>query len=147
MSRAREKATLALGRPPSDQEMADELNIDIDKLWSWQSDAQRAEQISFDQPAIRGGNQSVSIEELVSGQDDHGIETLLNHREEVELLRDGILSLKEQERIVLSLYYFEELKLREIGTVLGVTESRISQIHSKAIASLRSRMLHLRSES
>ena len=52
-------------------------------------------------------------------------------------LRDALLGLKDQERTVLSLYYFEELKAREIAEVLGVSESRISQIRSKALGQLR----------
>jgi RNA polymerase sigma factor for flagellar operon FliA len=71
-------------------------------------------------------------------------EELINHREEVAVLRDEILRLKERERIVLSLYYFEELKLHEIAKVLGLTESRVSQIRSKALSTLRGRMTRLR---
>jgi RNA polymerase sigma factor for flagellar operon FliA len=62
------------------------------------------------------------------------------------MLREEILNLKEQERLVLSLYHFEELKLHEIASILGVTESRVSQIRSKAIANLRSRLSGLRED-
>ena len=65
-------------------------------------------------------------------------------REEVERLREEILNLKDQERLVLSLYYFEELKLHEIASILGVTESRVSQIRSKAVVNLRARLGGLR---
>ena len=53
-------------------------------------------------------------------------------------------NLKEQERIVLSLYYFEEMKLHEIASVLGLTESRVSQIRTKALGRLRTELAHLR---
>ena len=59
-------------------------------------------------------------------------------------LRDAILRLKDQERVVLSLYYFEELKLHEIATVLELTESRVSQIRSKALGKLRGELKPLR---
>ena len=75
---------------------------------------------------------------------DGTIEDELNFEEEVGVLRDAIMELKEQERVVLSLYYFEELKLHEIATILELTESRISQIRSKAIQKLRVRMGALR---
>ena len=52
-------------------------------------------------------------------------------------MKDAILRLKDQERVVLSLYYFEELKLHEIAKVLALTESRVSQIRSKALSKLR----------
>ena len=65
------------------------------------------------------------------------VEEGLNHEQEVSHLRDAILRLKDQERVVLSLYYFEELKLHEIAKVLELTESRVSQIRSKALTKLR----------
>ncbi len=54
-------------------------------------------------------------------------------------LADAIESLPERERLVIALYYYENLTLREIGEVLGVTESRVSQLHTKAVLALRSR--------
>ena len=76
----------------------------------------------------------------------HGdIEETLNHEQEVVLLREAILELKEQERVVLSLYYFEELKLHEIASVLNLTESRVSQIRSKALGKLRTELGSMRS--
>jgi RNA polymerase sigma factor for flagellar operon FliA len=54
-------------------------------------------------------------------------------------LADAIESLPERERLVIALYYYENLTLREIGEVLGVTESRVSQLHTKAVIGLRSR--------
>jgi RNA polymerase sigma factor for flagellar operon FliA len=62
----------------------------------------------------------------------------------VDILRDAILRLKEQERIVLTLYYYEELKLHEIATILELTESRVSQVRSKALSRLRGEMAPLR---
>src|SRR5690606_35481389 len=70
----------------------------------------------------------------------------LNRAEEVGVLREAIMELKEQERVLLSLYYFEELKLHEIATILELTESRISQIRSKAIQKLRGQMGKLREQ-
>jgi RNA polymerase sigma factor for flagellar operon FliA len=78
------------------------------------------------------------------GRDD--VEDRLNHQQEVAILREAILKLKEQERVVLSLYYFEELKLHEIATVLELTESRVSQIRSKALGKLRGEMKPLREQ-
>ena len=85
--------------------------------------------------------------ELLADQDlAADVEEQVNKVQEVEMLREEILNLKDQERLVLSLYYFEELKLHEIASILGVTESRVSQIRSKAITNLRARMGHLREE-
>ena len=64
--------------------------------------------------------------------------------QEVEKLRDELMALPEQERAVLSLYYFEELKLHEIAAILAVSESRVSQIRAKAVGRLRGKLSRLR---
>jgi RNA polymerase sigma factor for flagellar operon FliA len=68
----------------------------------------------------------------------------MSQEQEVVLLREAILELKDQERTVLSLYYFEDLKLHEIATIVGLTESRISQIRSKALLRLRGKLAPMR---
>ena len=68
----------------------------------------------------------------------------LQQEEQVAALRDAILLLKDQQRTVLSLYYFEELNAREIAEVLNISESRVSQIRSKALSQLRCIMRPLR---
>jgi RNA polymerase sigma factor for flagellar operon FliA len=57
-----------------------------------------------------------------------------------EMIADAISRLPEREKLVITLYYYEELTLREIGEVLGVTESRVSQLHTKAILRLKARI-------
>jgi len=74
------------------------------------------------------------------------VDDMITREQEVHHLRDAILNLKEQERTVLSLYYFEELKLHEIADILQLTESRVSQIRSKALQKLRTELRPLREE-
>jgi RNA polymerase sigma factor for flagellar operon FliA len=57
-----------------------------------------------------------------------------------DLFVDGLRDMPEQERLVVALYYYEELTLKEIGEILGLTESRVSQIHSKALLVLRAKV-------
>jgi RNA polymerase sigma factor for flagellar operon FliA len=143
LSRARERLCADLGRMPTDEEMADSIGIDIEKLWRWQRVVEQAARVSIDRQ-IDAESNGVTVEGLQIDDESHDIEEIVNHSQDVALLREYILELKEQERLVLSLYYFEELKLHEIAEVLGVTESRVSQIRSKALLSLRERMAHLR---
>ena len=139
---AREALTRALGRQPEARELAEHLQIDLETLWRWQGEVESSVQLPLDRPATEGGAPSPS--ELLSDEEEPGIEDLLTREQEVDALREAILKLKEQERTVLALYYFEELKLHEIATVLELTESRVSQIRSKAILRLRDRMAPLR---
>jgi RNA polymerase sigma factor for flagellar operon FliA len=140
---AREALTRVLGRAPEEREVAEHLGVDLQTLWRWQGDVEGAVHMPLDRPSGESG--APSPIEVLTGDDGGGIESLLNHEQEVEVLRDAILRLKEQERTVLALYYFEELKLHEIAKVLELTESRVSQIRSKAIGRLRAQMAPLRS--
>lgn len=144
MSAAREAWMRAHGRGPDDRELAEQLGVDMDTLWRWQADVEGAHHIPLDRaPGERENNAPTPAEMLSSGEDSE-IEDSLTHEQEVSHLKDAILRLKDQERVVLSLYYFEELKLHEIAKVLELTESRVSQIRSKALSKLRVELKPLR---
>jgi RNA polymerase sigma factor for flagellar operon FliA len=143
---AREAFQRANGRAPEDKELAEQLNVDLETLWRWQADVEGAHHIPLDRaPGERENTTPVPAEVLTSGEES-GVEDNLTHEQEVSHLKDAILRLKEQERIVLSLYYFEELKLHEIAKVLELTESRVSQIRSKALSKLRVELKPLRDQ-
>lgn len=141
---AREALSRDDGRTPSDQEMADYLQIDLGTFWRWQSDVECSFFLPLDQPVDDDNPRTGSASQTLAGATGEMIENDITHQEEVEFLREAILGLKEQERIVLSLYYFEELKLHEIGAIIELTESRVSQIRSRAVAKLRARISNLR---
>ena len=143
---AREALTRQNGLPPEDMEIAAHLGVDLDTLWRWQAEIEGTHQLPLASPINDDDNRSATPAQILSGGPGEKIEDELNHQQEVEFLRDAILRLKEQERIVLSLYYFEELKLHEIATILELTESRVSQIRSKAITKLRAEMGVLRDQ-
>lgn len=143
---ARESFTRERGFAPDDRELAARLDVDLDTLWRWQSEIEGIYHMPIDRPTgedERRGSPADTLPGSVGGQK---IEDDLNFQQEVDVLREAILRLKEQERVVLSLYYFEELKLHEIATILELTESRVSQIRSKAITKLRAEMAPLREQ-
>lgn len=140
ISAARETLQRIFGRPPEAPEMAEHLGVDVPTLWRWEADVENAVQLPLDrQPGDNDGGMT-SPAELLADETHGDIEETLNHEQEVALLREAILGLKEQERVVLSLYYFEELKLHEIASVLSLTESRVSQIRSKALGKLKTEL-------
>ncbi|MFO7260945.1 MAG: FliA/WhiG family RNA polymerase sigma factor [bacterium] len=141
---ARESLTEALARPPADHELAERLGITVEELWRWQAAATEPVHVPLDEPLPDGDTETALRAELVPDEEGEDIETTLDRDQELDLVRDEILRLPERERVVLSLYYFEELKLHEIGRLLGLTESRVSQIRSKALETLRRRLHHLR---
>jgi RNA polymerase sigma factor FliA len=144
VSGAREELMRILGRTPDDREIAMHLDIDLGTLWRWQADIEGAVHVPLERSSPDRDGRSPAPAGLLASETEHDIEERVNHLQEVEILRDAILELKDQERTVLSLYYLEELKLREIATVLELTESRVSQIRSKAIQRLRGMMMELR---
>ena len=144
ISQARETLTRIFGRTASDREVAEHLGIDLDTLWRWQAETESAVQISLDQSTTEHeGAPGLPPDAFMANPDD-SVEDELDREQEREILKEALRRLKDQERIVLTLYYFEELKLHEIAEVLGLTESRVSQIRSKALSRLRTELAHFR---
>jgi RNA polymerase sigma factor for flagellar operon FliA len=141
VEKAYAKLEAQLLRTPSDQEVADELGITEEDLHG-----------IFNQISFVG---LVALDEVLSGSGDRGESTTLGDtipdkgegpvaafevEEMKQILASAINRLGDREKIVLTLYYYEGLTLAEIGEVLGVTESRVCQIHTKAVLQLRARM-------
>lgn len=128
------------GRDAKDSEVATELKLSLDEYYGILGDTMGSRLFSFDD-LMEGG--------------EHGLEESGSHELEPgrglederfrKALAEAIANLPERERLVLSLYYDEELNLKEIGEVLGVSESRVCQLHSQCAARLRARLAEWRS--
>jgi len=121
----------------SDQEIAAELGVSLDEYFAMLTDTAGRKLFSFDElPTDDGGESMVaSYPESAPGPYEHVQNTAFRER-----LAEAIRNLPEREQLVLSLYYDDELNLKEIGEVLGVSESRVSQIHTQATLRLRARL-------
>lgn len=128
------------GRDASDYEVARELEVSLDEYHAMLQDSASSKLFSFEE-LISGEDRP---EEQIAGDTESPFDGLQSDALKRELAR-AISQLPERERLVLALYYDEELNLKEIGHVLGVSESRVSQIHSQATLRLRSRMSEWRS--
>ena len=132
-----------LGRIPYDDEVCDELNISIEGFENMLSDVAPSTIISLEETMPDRGSDSKDIR-LIDTIEDPGSENplkALGFAEVKNILKDTIENLPEKEKLVVALYHFEELTLKEIGAVLDISESRVSQIHSKAILKLRGKLL------
>jgi len=141
---ARETLSRLFNREPEDAELAVHLGIDVDTFWKWQADSESAVQISLDQSIGEHDGEVVNGFEALTTANERTIEDDLTREQEVGILTRALEKLKPQERLVLALYYHEELKMHEIATVLRITESRVSQIRSKALAKLQCELAPLR---
>lgn len=120
-----------LGRPPHDQEVAKAMQMTVDDYHQQLHDA--------------AGHQVFSLDELNDHQDsltdrDADPDTALHDGNFRQSLAAAIDQLPERERVMMSLYYNDELNLKEIGQILGVSESRVSQIHSQTVLRLRGKL-------
>jgi RNA polymerase sigma factor for flagellar operon FliA len=136
LTRAREELARELGRSPTDRELAERLEIDVETLWRWETDSVAGMTVPLDAASAGHDGDSPTLHELFA-LTEPTIEDELTHEQEVALVREALKQLTEQERTVIALYYYEELKLHEIAKVLGLTESRISQVRTKALGKLR----------
>src|SRR5881275_801373 len=131
-----------LHRTPTEPEVAEELGIGLDELHTIFSQVSFVNVIALDELLNVGGERGDKVS-LVDTLEDTRAEDPVAAFETEEtkyLLARAINTLPEREKIVVTLYYYEGLTLAEIGQVLGVTESRICQMHTKAVLQLRSRM-------
>ena len=133
---------ISLGREPGHAELAEGLGIDIETLWRWQTEREATQVVSMDGSQNSGEDRFNG--EWIAGSTGADIDDAITAGQEAAHLRDALLELPEQERTVLSLYYFEELKLNDIARILSVSESRVSQIRSKATQRLRRHLAALR---
>jgi RNA polymerase sigma factor FliA len=131
-----------LHRAPTDEEIAGKLGIETEELEESLTEISRSSIAALDELwtiSSSGGDQVALIDTI---EDTQGPEpqSALAQTELKEALGEAIARLPEREKLVVTLYYYEELTLREIGEVLGVTESRVSQLHTKAILRLKARL-------
>lgn len=130
-----------LGRPAGDSELCERLGLKPEQLDSLLEQASRINLLSLDEQVRIGENGQVSRESFAASVSEN-VRSQIQREQVVALLEKAIEELPEKERLVLVMYYVEELTLKEIGKVLEVTESRVCQLHSKAVMRLRGR-LHL----
>lgn len=126
------------GRDARDVEIAETLDMSLGEYYKILQDNSYHKVLSVDDTSVNTG------ETMLDSMSDNapGILDGMHNEDLQRLLSDAIAGLPERERLVMALYYDEELNLREIGAVMGVSESRVSQIHSQAIIRLQSRMSH-----
>lgn len=121
------------GRMATDEEVAKELDISVDELESWQMQTQIGGLVSLDE-YMEQGEQKM---ESVTSEDYVQPERIMEQKELKEILAATLKELTEKEQKVIYLYYYEDLTLKEISAVLEVSESRVSQLHTKALQKMR----------
>ncbi|MCO5099817.1 MAG: RNA polymerase sigma factor FliA [Burkholderiaceae bacterium] len=132
------RAEQRLGRAAGEVDIAEELGMPLGEYQQLLDAARGAQLVYLDDRADDDADEG-ALERSLASDDDGPFETLGDARFRRALVA-AIEELPERERLVMGMYYEQEMNLKEIGAVLGVTESRISQLHSQAVARLRAQM-------
>ena len=140
IERSYQKLESELGRAATDEEMCKELNINQEEFYSLLNKARSVSVLNIDDATSVGSGDKKLMIGLLENRRSLNPFFAVNFKKARERIKNGIKSLPERQRLVLSLYYYEDLNLKEIGQVLNVTESRVSQLHTQAIIQLKIRL-------
>jgi RNA polymerase sigma factor for flagellar operon FliA len=131
-----------LHRPPTDGELAEELGVSVDDLQGMLNQINLVSVVALDELLSPGGEKGERMSLVDTLEDEDAPDPVMSFESEEtrQMLASSVNILPERERLVITLYYYEGLTLAEIGSVLGVTESRVCQMHTKAVLELRNKM-------
>ena len=129
-----------LDRAPTDEELAEELGIDPETLADHLTQVSMTSIAALDGALSGADGDTITVIDTVVDDDQVTPDQAVDEQALRELLRSAVGRLSDREQQVLALYYFEGMTLKQVGEILGVTESRVCQIHSKSILSLRGRL-------
>ena len=142
LERAYGEVEQRLGRSASTDEVADSLGLQIDKFHELLNQVRGISLVNLEE--IRGtnadGDRTGTFADIVEDVHSENPFATLKLTETKQVIAQTIATLPEKERLVVSLYYYEDLNMKEIGGILGITESRVCQIHTKAVLRLRSKL-------
>ena len=126
-------------RVPNEKEIAEALNVSLEEYYSMLNQTKEVNVISIDETYIFNNDDKSSILKML--EDSTLALGQINKKNIKKIITEAIKELPERQRIVLSLYYYEEFNLKKIGHILRVTESRVSQLHAQAISRLKYKLM------
>ncbi|MBW9154930.1 FliA/WhiG family RNA polymerase sigma factor [Clostridium tagluense] len=140
-----ERLQKRLYREPSNHEIAKELGITIDEVADIENNINYISVVSLED-LIFSDEDEMPLSGTIKDDKSPSPEKVLEEKEQIEYLSLGLGNLKEKDKMVLTLYYYEGLTLKEIGNILNVSESRVCQLHSRALVNLRKALVKLKYE-
>lgn len=144
LNRTREDLESKLNREPTEQEIAESMNTSVDDIRSIQSYVNYVSVVSLDEVFFKSEEEDLHFKNIIEDENSPQPDKILEENEKFNILKDAIDLLPEKDKIVLNLYYYEKLTLKDIGKILEISESRVSQLHSRAIIRLRENMKKLK---
>ena len=142
LERAYTRLEQQLGETPTEMAIAEEMGVSIDELNAMLTDVSCTSMLTLEELFQDEEGQNVA-HDYIADPNHVSVEDTLTYEETRDLLADAIEGLPKQEKLVIGLYYNDELTMKEVGLVLGVSESRVCQIHSSAVLRLRAQIKKL----
>lgn len=140
VEKAYAKLECELGRPATDEEMCYELKVSMEEFHDLIKQSKSVSLLNIDDAvAFSNGDKKLMVN-LMDDRRALNPYSAVNYKNTQQVIKDAIKALPEKQRLVLSLYYYEDLNLKEIAQVLDVTESRVSQLHTQAILKIKARL-------
>ena len=144
LEQTRKKVEARVGRPSTDQEMAEELEVSIVEYAKMKADASAVNLVSLNKKWYETDSyKDVSEVDIIEDSKGEDPTEGIQKRDVMKLVTKG---LNRNERLIIILYYYEELTMKEIGMTLGLSESRVSQMHSSIVARLKEQLQRRRPE-
>ncbi len=140
VEKAYAKLDKEFGRPATDEEMCVELQCSMEEFHELINKSKSVSLMNIDDAAAMSKGDKKLMVSLMETSRSANPQTAVGYKRAQDVIKEGIKTLPEKQRLVLSLYYFEDLNLKEIGQVLDVTESRVSQLHTQAILKLKAKL-------
>ncbi len=135
-----------LGRKPNQDELATFLGMPLEEFQDMQAKVNNTVLLSIDELSGPSQNDRRSLLDSIENTNSKNPFVQLKNQASSDIIRKNIDDLPDKQKLVLQLYYYEELNLKEIGRILEVTESRVSQLHTQAVVKLRSKIKNMLAE-
>lgn len=129
-----------LGRQATDEEMCQALDINQEEFYDFLNKAKSVSVLNIDDSTIFNRGDKKLMAGLMQDDRSSNPFSAVSYKDLRDKIKNGIMNLPDKQKLVLSLYYYEDLNLKEIGQVLEVTESRVSQLHTQAILRLKAKL-------
>jgi RNA polymerase sigma factor for flagellar operon FliA len=137
IARAEARLQQQLGASPGPTQLAEALGVDLATFWRWWGETRGRTIVALDHPGDETCPDALQLLDLIPDDGVVNADEAMAHAQLLERMRRCLRGLPDRDRLVLTLYYYEGLTLREIGKVLGVSESRVCQVHGRALRALR----------
>ena len=129
-----------LGRAPNDYEVAEKMGLGVEDYYGILDEVSVTSLMSLDESFVNNKGDSASLSDFIEDRENQDVHDAIELKELKAVTVQVLKELPEQEKLVMALYYYEEMTLKEIGLVMDISESRVSQIHTKAIMHLKSKI-------